>query len=73
MPRITKLTPSARLQWSLFFAVVLVLMSWGSYVGVYEISGAIVGGFLVFYFPMTWVYRFDFLERVRGLRRSKSR
>lgn len=45
----------------------MILMPPRSYGGVYEIYGAILGGFLLFYFPVTWIYRFDFIGYLRAL------
>lgn len=71
MSILSKVVPSPRFQWSLFFAVALAISSWSGDGGAYGLAGAITGRFLLFYFPMTWVYRYDFIELLSNIRGSE--
>lgn len=53
------LWPSSRAQWSAFFAILLLFTGGGdaTYASAAGILGFLTGGFLLFYFPVTWAYR----------------
>lgn len=61
-----ELLPSQRAQWSGFFATLLVMVNLGTYGSGAAIAGAFVGGFLLFYFPVAWIYNYDFISLIRG-------
>jgi len=52
--------PSPRAQWSAFFAVVLIMLNISSIQGEAALLGRFVGFFLIFYFPVAWIYNYDF-------------
>lgn len=64
--------PSQRAQWSGFFATLLVMVNLGTYGSGAAIAGAFVGGFLLFYFPVAWIYNYDFIGLIRGRGRSSN-
>ena len=51
--------PSQRAQWSAFFAVVTILLS-GDIQAPASLATRFITVFLIFYFPIAWVYNHDF-------------
>lgn len=62
--------PSQRAQWSAFFATIYLMAKLGSYGDEYALLGGFVGAFLLFYFPVYWIYSFDFVAFARRFRDS---
>ena len=67
MELVSKILPSPRAQWSAFFAAIWIIVYMESYASVYGIGGGFVGAFLLFYFPLYWLYSFDFLAYIRNI------
>jgi hypothetical protein len=52
--------PSPRAQWSAFFATVLIILNISTVRTVETLAARFAVIFLVFYFPVAWLYNYDF-------------
>jgi hypothetical protein len=55
--------PSRRAQWSAFFATVLILLNISTVESPVSLAARFATVFLIFYFPVAWLYNYDFSLR----------
>jgi hypothetical protein len=55
--------PSPRAQWSAFFATVVIILNVSTVQGAVSLAARFAVVFLVFYFPVAWLYNYDFSLR----------